>query len=74
MSGPQRRRPLSRLAYRPEEAAEVIGVSRAHFYRYVIGDLKVVYSGRVRLVPAVELERWLDRNAAVHLPDRAADR
>jgi excisionase family DNA binding protein len=53
-----------RLAVAPEEAAAMIGVSRSHFYEHVAAELRVVRSGRRRLVPVVELERWLERNAA----------
>jgi excisionase family DNA binding protein len=42
----------------------MIGVSRSHFYEHVAPELRVVRSGRRRLVPVTELERWLERNAA----------
>lgn len=57
------RRPVPRLALRVEEAAESIGVSVDHFQRHVQGELRCVYSGRVRLYPVSELERWLERQA-----------
>jgi hypothetical protein len=52
-----------RLALRPDEAADAIGVSRALFYRDVLPHLRRVYLGRVRVVPVVELERWLEKEA-----------
>ena len=58
------RRPVVRLALRPEEAAEALGVGRSFFYEQVLPEVRVVYRGRVRLVPVAELERWLDREAA----------
>jgi excisionase family DNA binding protein len=54
-----------RLAYRPNEAAEAIGVSSDHFERHVIPDLRVIRSGRLRLIPRAELERWLAESAAM---------
>jgi hypothetical protein len=42
----------------------MLGVSRDYFDEHVIHELRVVRRGRRILVPLVELERWLDRNAA----------
>jgi excisionase family DNA binding protein len=58
------KRTVPRLALSPEEAAESLGMSRSHFYEHVFGDLRIVRVGQRRLVPVVELERWLDREAA----------
>ena len=58
-----RKRPVPRLALRPEEAAEAIGLGRSAFYEQVLPDLRVVYVGRARLIPVAELERWLEREA-----------
>jgi hypothetical protein len=55
---------VPRLALRPDEAAESIGVSRAFFFESVLPELRVVRRGRLRLVPVVALEEWLDRNAS----------
>jgi hypothetical protein len=57
-------RRVPRLALRPEQAAESIGVSRSFFFASVLPELRVVRCGRVRLVPVAELERWLDRSSA----------
>jgi hypothetical protein len=57
------RPPAARLALRPAEAADALGVSRALFYRDVLPQLRCVYLGRVRVVPIVELERWLEKEA-----------
>jgi len=59
-----RRVAAPRLALRPEEAAESIGVGRSFFFANVLPELRVVRVGRLRLVPVAELQRWLDRNAA----------
>jgi hypothetical protein len=55
--------PVSRLALRPDEAADAIGVSRSWFFEVVLPELRVVRRGRVRLIPMKELERWVDENA-----------
>jgi excisionase family DNA binding protein len=53
-----------RLAYRPNEAAELISVSPDHFARRVLPHIKVIRSGRLRLIPRTELERWVRENSA----------
>jgi excisionase family DNA binding protein len=59
-----RRRSLARLAVSPDEAAELLGVSRDYFDEHVIRELRVVRRGRRILIAVSELERWLDHNAA----------
>jgi hypothetical protein len=54
-----------RLALNPVEAAAAIGVSRDFFDLYVLAELRVVRRGRKVLVPVAELQRWLERSAAV---------
>jgi excisionase family DNA binding protein len=56
-------RTLPRLAVSPDEAAEILGVSRDYFDEHVIGELHVIRRGRRILVALTELERWLDRAA-----------
>ncbi len=58
-----RQRTLSRIAVSPDEAAEMLGVSRDYFDEHVIDELRVVRRGRRILIALVELERWLDRAA-----------
>jgi excisionase family DNA binding protein len=53
----------ARLALSPDEAAEVLGVSRDYFDEHILPDLRAVRRGRRILIPLSELERWLDRNA-----------
>jgi excisionase family DNA binding protein len=55
--------PVQRLALSKREAAEALGVSLNTFERHIIGELRVVYRGRRRLIPVRELERWLATNA-----------
>ena len=64
MTVPPRGAAAPRLALRPEEAAEAIGVSRSFFFDEVLPELRVVRRGRLRLVPVKSLEEWLERNAA----------
>jgi hypothetical protein len=63
-----RRRPISRLAVSKKEAAEALGCSVDHLERHVLEHLKVVYSGGRRLIPIVELERYLREQAVPVLP------
>lgn len=62
-----RRRPVDRLALTKQEAADSLGISVDHLERHVIGDLRVVRSGRLVLIPRAELDRWLDRRASLTL-------
>jgi excisionase family DNA binding protein len=58
------RKDLPRLAYSPEEAADVLGVSRRFLYDHIGPELRWVRVGRRKLVSHTELEKWLDRNSA----------
>ena len=53
--------PLPRLSFTIEDAAEVIGVSRSTMYELVRdGRVRTVHiSERKRVIPLVELERFL---------------
>jgi excisionase family DNA binding protein len=53
----------SRLALSPNEAAAALGVSRDFLDEHVMPELRVVRRGRRRLIPIVELERWLAESA-----------
>jgi excisionase family DNA binding protein len=53
-----------RLALRPDEAAQALGMSPDHFERFVAGDLRWARLGRLKIVPVTELERWLAQHAA----------
>lgn len=52
-----------RLAYRVGEAAKVLGISEDLFAKRVAPELRWVRLGRVKIVAATELQRWLDENA-----------
>ena len=56
-------RPVPRVAFRPDEAAVSLGLSRSKLYKRVLPELRTVLVGRSRLVPVAELERWLEREA-----------
>jgi excisionase family DNA binding protein len=53
-----------RLAFTKEEAAEALRISMDTLERYVMGELRIIRLGRLRLIPRAELERWVERNAA----------
>jgi excisionase family DNA binding protein len=56
---------LAPLAVRVEQAAELLGVSRAHVFRMIArGELRTVKSGARRLVPVRAVEEWLERQSA----------
>ena len=54
---------LEPLSYRRADAARVLGMSLDSFERYVQPEIRLVRRGSIRLVPRVELERWLAENA-----------
>jgi excisionase family DNA binding protein len=45
------------------EAAETLAMSLDHFERYVQPRIRLVRSGRLRLVPVQEIERWAHEQA-----------
>jgi len=53
-----------RLGMRPEEAADLLSLSKDSFRRHVLPSIRVVKAGRLTLVPRSELERWLDEEAS----------
>ena len=54
----------TRLALRMGEAAEALGVSPDYFAARIAPQLRIVRDGRTKLVPVMELTRWLDENSA----------
>ncbi len=54
------------MVVRPAQAAELIGVSNPHFRRLIAsGEIRSFKSGRARLIPVAELDRWIrDRVAS----------
>jgi len=69
-SGRQRRKAaarasqLPRLSISPDEAAEMLGVSRDFFDEHIKPELRIVRRGsKTILIPIAELQRWLDKSA-----------
>jgi len=54
---------IPRIALTPPEAAAAIGVGPDFFDQNVAPELRLIRSGRKRLVPVRELERWISENA-----------
>ena len=55
------------LALRPETAAASLGISRDMFDAEVAPFVRCVRLGRLRVYPVTELQKWLDRQAALPL-------
>ena len=58
---------VPRLALSKLEAAQALGVSVDYLEEHVLPELPVVRRGRRVFVAVAELERWLDRSAALTL-------
>jgi hypothetical protein len=54
---------IPRIALTPAEAAAAIGVGPDFFEENVAPELRLIRRGRKRLVPMVELERWVTESA-----------
>jgi hypothetical protein len=54
---------IPRIALTPAEAAAAIGVGPDFFDANVAPELRLIRRGRKRLVPVVELERWVTESA-----------
>jgi hypothetical protein len=52
------------LALPVEQAAQSLGLSQSHFREHVLPNVRSIKVGRVRIVPVIELERWLHLNGA----------
>lgn len=59
--------PVPRKALTPIEAAACLGVSRDFFDEHILPELRVIRRGKLVLIPIVDLERWLQREAALTL-------
>jgi len=56
---------LPRLCVKPDEAAQMLSVSRDYFDEHVKPELRIVHRApRTVLIPVAELVRWVERNAA----------
>ena len=64
-----------KLLYRPGEAAETLGVSRARLYQLLAtGEIGSVKIGASRRVPAVDLEAYVSRLRSEREASVAGDR
>ena len=64
--------PIPRLALTREEAAAALGMGLDSFERHVQPSIRLVRLGRMRLVPVLELQRWLEENAEQTIERKAA--
>ena len=60
---------IPRIALTPPEAAAAIGVGPDFFEENVAPELRLIRRGRKRLVPVVELERWVMDPAATPIAE-----
>ena len=60
---------IPRIALTPPEAAAAIGVGPDFFEENVAPELRLIRRGRKRLVPVVELERWVMYTAATSIAE-----
>jgi excisionase family DNA binding protein len=69
-SSAKNRPEVPRLALSPDEVAASLGVSRDYLEEHIAHELRWVRRGRRKFVAVAELERWLDREAALTLEGR----
>lgn len=50
------------LALPVDQAAASLGIGENHFRQHVLPHVRTIKVGRVRIVPVIELERWLYLN------------
>lgn len=63
MRGKLERLDTERLAYRPEEAAHVLGLGKSKFYSLLAtSNIQTVRVGRATLIPRSELLRFIEEN------------
>jgi len=62
--------PRSHLALSPDEAAAAIGCARDFFDDHIRPELGLIRRGRRVFVAVGDLEKWLERSAALILEER----
>ena len=62
VTAPREPADLPSLALPVNQAAASLGLSENHFRRHVLPEVRSIKLGQVRIVPVVELERWLYLN------------
>lgn len=64
---------IPRITLTPPEAAAAIGVGPDFFDANVAPELRLIRRGRKRLVPVVELERWVAEAAGRPVAEEVGD-
>ena len=62
------RESVKRVTLTVNEACASLGVSRDHFERHIVRELRVIRVGRRLLVRLAELERWAERCESLERP------
>jgi excisionase family DNA binding protein len=62
--------PIPRVALTRTEAAASLGMSLDSFERWVQPSIRLVYLGKMRLVPISELQAWVESHAERTLSTR----
>jgi hypothetical protein len=62
VTAPQEPVDVPALALPVDRAAAAVGLSENHFRRQVLPHVRSIKVGQVRIVPVIELERWLYLN------------
>lgn len=65
---------IPRIALTPAEAAAAIGVGPDFFDANVAPELRIVRRGQKRLIPVVELERWVLESTEAPMADQLGRR
>jgi hypothetical protein len=60
---------LPKLALSIEEACGALGISWDLWNEHVAGEVRMVRLGRRRLVPVVEIQKWLAEHAELAVDD-----
>ena len=61
--------PVERILYRPVEAAEAIGISRAKMYELIAsGEVPSIKVGNVKRVPVDKLREWVEGRTPSTVP------
>ena len=62
------RESVKRVSLTVDEACASLGVSRDHFERHIVDELRVTRFGRRVLVRVAEIERWAERCESLERP------
>jgi hypothetical protein len=62
MTTPRQPTDVPSLALPIDQAAASLGLSENHFRHHVLPQVRSIKLGKLRIVPVIELERWLYLN------------